>query len=407
MVELGSLQYDKDKETYRGRPHDFYGWDEVTEFSEGAFRFVNGWNRSTIQGQRCRIVATFNPPTTPEAQWIIDYLAPWLDEKHANPAEFGELRWFAVVDGQDIECASGQSFEHKDKRTGKMEKIFPCSRTFIPARLEDNPILEAMGYRAKLQAYPEPLRSQMLYGDMQIGMLDDAWQVIPTAWIRMAQERWHKTSKPDCSMSALGVDVARGGECQTVLAPRYRNWFDTLQKFPGTTTPDGSAVLGCIVKVRNSRTIVNMDVIGYGSSPFDMARGDGIPINAMNGAEASVATDKTGQLHFVNKRAEWYWRLREDLDPASGMDICLPPDRELLSDLTAPRWKWTVHGVQIEAKEGIAKRINRSPDCGDAIVYAHATDGLVCPDALRSIVTPASSFASSYSGSRSNGGTWS
>jgi hypothetical protein len=28
---------------------------------------------------------------------------------------------------------------------------------------------------------PEPLRSQMLYGDFTVGAEDDAWQVIPSA----------------------------------------------------------------------------------------------------------------------------------------------------------------------------------------------------------------------------------
>ena len=50
--------------------------------------------------------------------------------------------------------------------------------------------------------------------------------------------------------------------------------------------------------------------------------------------------------------------------------LAICPDNELLADLTAPRWKMTVSGVQIEKKEEIEKRIGRSPDCGDAVVYA-------------------------------------
>ena len=82
--------------------------------------------------------------------------------------------------------------------------------------------------------------------------------------------------------------------------------------------------------------------------------------------------DKSGQLGFVNSRAEWYWKLRESFDPANGMELAIPDDRELRVDLCTPRFKLTPRGIQIESKEDIIKRIGRSPDKGDSLVYAHA-----------------------------------
>src|SRR5205085_1292975 len=84
------------------------------------------------------------------------------------------------------------------------------------------------------------------------------------------------------------------------------------------------------------------------------------------------ALDQAEQLGFVNQRAEWWWKLREALDPDSGQELALPPDPELKSDLCAPRWKNTARGIQVESKEDLHKRIGRSPDAGDAVVYAHA-----------------------------------
>jgi hypothetical protein len=92
----------------------------------------------------------------------------------------------------------------------------------------------------------------------------------------------------------------------------------------------------------------------------------------MNGAAASDERDKSGQLGFVNSRAEWYWKAREALDPASGQDIALPPDPELRADLCAPTWKLTPRGIQVEAKDDLVKRLHRSPDKGDSCVYAMA-----------------------------------
>jgi hypothetical protein len=43
-----------------------------------------------------------------------------------------------------------------------------------------------------LQSLPEPLRSQMLYGDFRAGVQDDPWQVVPTAWVEAAMARWKK-----------------------------------------------------------------------------------------------------------------------------------------------------------------------------------------------------------------------
>jgi len=54
-----------------------------------------------------------------------------------------------------------------------------------PAEVENVPA----GYVTTLQGLPEPMRSQLLYGDFSVGREDDAWQVIPTAWIKAAMDR--------------------------------------------------------------------------------------------------------------------------------------------------------------------------------------------------------------------------
>lgn len=369
-VRFGSLQYETNVTDWQGQPHDLYGFDELPEFTEYQFRYVTGWNRTTRKGQRCRVIATGNPPTTSDGDWVIRFFAPWLDDAHPHPAAPGELRWFTTVKGKDLEVPSG------DPVTIDGELVQPRSRTFIPAKLTDNPILAATGYAATLQALPEPLRSKMLYGDFKAGREDDAYQVIPTEWVRLAQTRWQQRSKPSSPMSALGVDVARGGRDQTILSPRYDNWFGEQVTEPGRNTPDGPAVAALVMLHRKDAAIVKVDVIGVGTSVYDHL----VPILreaviAMNGAEGSDKRDKSGQLGFVNQRAEWWWSLREALDPASGQDLAIPPDGELRADLCAPRWKLTARGIQVEAKEDIIERIGRSPDKGDSLVYAHAAKG--------------------------------
>jgi hypothetical protein len=62
--------------------------------------------------------------------------------------------------------------------------------------------------------------------------------------------------------------------------------------------------------------------------------------------------------------------MRDLLDPECGQRNALPPDQELLADLTAPRWAMTMQGIKVEPKEDIVKRLGRSPDCADAVALA-------------------------------------
>ena len=61
-LEFGACQYAGDERKYQGRPHDFIGFDELPEFLESQYRFLGGWLRTVIEGQRCRIVCAGNPP---------------------------------------------------------------------------------------------------------------------------------------------------------------------------------------------------------------------------------------------------------------------------------------------------------------------------------------------------------
>jgi len=87
-------------------------------------------------------------------------------------------------------------------------------------------------------------------------------------------------------------------------------------------------------------------------------------------AERSDESDRSGRLSMVNVRAAQYWAMREALDPELGDGLELPPDPELLADLTAARWRLTPRGIQIESKDDIIARLGRSPDCADAVVMA-------------------------------------
>ena len=380
LMEFGGLDNPGDERRWQGRPHDLKAFDEATEMREAQVRFIMGWTRTNDPTLHAQVLMTFNPPTTSEGRWVIKFFAPWLDKNHPNPAAPGELRWFTTVgDNHDYEVPDGRTFVLTDD--GQMlydfdpadfhpeQIITPKSRTFIPARVTDNSYYMASGYMSQLQSLPEPLRSQMLYGDFSAGVEDDPWQVIPTAWVEAAQARWSRPAKLE-PMDSVGVDVARGGRDKTDIARRHGYWFDEALSYPGSATPDGPTVAGLTIAARRDNAPIHLDVIGVGSSPYDFLREAGVQVIGVNVAESATTTDQSGRLRFANLRAQVWWKMREALDPANNTGICLPPDPQLKSDLCAPTWSLRGSAIQVESREDIVRRIGRSPDRGTAYVLA-------------------------------------
>ena len=378
-LEFGALSLDKDVDKYYGRPHDLICFDEITKFQEEHYLTVWGWactaDPENHPNQRVRIICTGNPPTGNRrigisGLWVKQRWAAWVDDRHPNPAQPGELRWYVNLNGTDTEVEG----EH-DVRTDEMgTKLKPISRTFIPGELlhfyRDTP------YEATLDALPEKIRRALRDGDFSIAEDDQVHQLIPTEHVRAAMDRWTpeppKTVDGDREpLSAIGVDVARGGNDSTVISKRYANWFDNLLKFKDSETKTGREVAGLIMQHTTDDekdAPIIIDLTGVGSSPYDILDSHDFRVDGFVGASRSNLRDKSGRLGFVNRRAEAWWLFKEALEPESGEEIELPPDNELLADLTALTWDVSTRGIQLEEKDKLIKRLGRSPDCGDAVV---------------------------------------
>jgi len=374
-IDFGACAHVGDEESWQGQPHDGLFLDEVAHFHESQVRFLITWNRSADEGQRCRVVMASNPPVSSEGEWLIRFFAPWLDPNHHNPAKPGELRWFITDEaGKDREVPGPEPVQIL------LKTVRPLSRTFIPAVLSDNPFLARTDYAAKLDALPEPYRSAFRDGNFMLARKDALQQVIPTQWVREAQARWTPHPPAGIPMCAIGCDVARGGDDQTVLAIRHDGWFAPLERTPGVKTPTGPDVAGLIVARRRDNAAVIIDMGGgYGGSPYDHLIGN-LPVNQVGqpsvygykGAEKSLARTADNQLGFTNKRSEVYWKFREALDPAQpgGSPVALPPDPALVADLTAATFEVTARGIKVETKEDVVEKLGRSPDGGDAVVIS-------------------------------------
>lgn len=374
VITFGGAANVGDEQRFQGKARDFLGVDEAAQFAEMQVRFLMGWVRSTEEGARCRTVLASNAPIAGAGDWLIGMFRPWLDLTHPNPAREGELRWYITVPSskhigatEDIEVESGQPVQ----RDG--ETFIPTSRTFIRAKLSDNPFLGS-DYQRTLDALPEPYRSAVRDGNFMAARLDHEFQVIPTQWIREAQQRWTEDPPDHAPMTSLGVDVAQGGQDSTTLAARYDGWFAPLEQVAGVDTPTGNEVAGLILaRRRNNCTIVIDMGGGYGGAAKMRLEDNGVdPVIGYKGAEKSRRRTVDQQFGFTNKRSEAYWRLREALDPSQdgGSGIALPDDPELVADLTAPTFEVTSQGIKVLPKEKVIEKLGRSPDKGDAVVMA-------------------------------------
>jgi hypothetical protein len=409
QIEFASLQYEDNKFGYQGRPHDLYVFDEATEFSESQVRFVIGWNRSTHidpttnTPQRCRVVLTFNPPMNAAGEWVATFFLPWLASlypdvyTHPNPAKPGDLRWYATIAGADIEVddsalgwyiqVDGENVptEHTEpyqdeggawhvptRGTIHEDKVVLCkSRTFIPASLKDNPILEATGYGATIDAMPEPYRS-LLKGGWGAGAVTDPWQLIPLSWVKLAEAR-HRTQVPG-PLTDVGADIARGGKDRMSIAKLHGTWLAPLETHAGAVITNGPKAAALLLPYAQQGVPLAVDIIGIGSSAYDSLDAADLPeLHGVNfgGGAPDHLRDRSKKLRFKNVRAAAYWLLREALDPDHGSALAVPDDAELREELCAAHFEVTPSGIQIEKKEQIKERIGRSPDKADALALAH------------------------------------
>jgi hypothetical protein len=382
-LKLGGMRQPDDWGAHAGRERDTFCFDEAGEFLEVQVSSIIGWLRAP-PGQRCRVILASNPPRTSDGLWLIEWFAPWLDDRFIDPAVPGELRWAAYV------SRNGESEMVWVDGPGEYEidgeMYLAKSYTFIPASLHDNPYRDTPQYRAQLQSLPEPLRSQLLYGKFTAGLKDVANQCIPTEWIRAAQDRWQDKPPADVPMCAIGVDCTGGGDDPMVQAIRYDGWYAQLIKTPGNEIPAekaGSYSAGLVLSNRRDNALVVVDMGGgYGGPIYEHLKENEIDTVGYKGALKTTRRSREGKLSFTNTRSAAYWGFREALDPGQpgGSPIAIPPDRRLLAGLAAPTYEVTPNGIKVEPKVtynaqgkvtgGVRGKLGFSPDEADAVVMA-------------------------------------
>jgi hypothetical protein len=222
--------------------------------------------------------------------------------------------------------------------------------------------------RARQWGETSALYKNRVLGEFAVGDEDGC---IPLPWVELANARWEELQGDGWGpATSIGVDVARSGRDKTCLAIRNGNAISELRTFAHGDTMQTTGRVAALLRAHPNAT-ASVDIIGIGAGVFDSLREQGLKPSAFNASAKADGKDRSGELGFLNLRAEAWWHLREELDPAFGATLALPPDDQLIADLVTPHYTETSRGlIQIEGKDEIRKRLGRSTDSADAVVMA-------------------------------------
>jgi hypothetical protein len=198
----------------------------------------------------------------------------------------------------------------------------------------------------------------------------DVMSLIPEAWIIAAQQR---NLTPNENDNEIGLDVGGGGDSTCGAHRRGGHvrirWEDH--------NPDTMQTCGLAIAKRKrfGASVVKVDSIGIGRGVADRAKEQNEPFIAVNVGEGAEGTNIDGNSFkedFINKRAQYYWQLRERFEQGQ-IDID-PNDDELAKELSNLRFKRTSSGkIQIESKDEMKRRKLPSPNRAEAVMLAFAT----------------------------------
>lgn len=272
--------------------------------------------------------------------------------------------------------AEGRLYEIHDKRPG-LEDWTTIHITLEQAIEAGRVSREWADNRLRQWGKTSPIYINRVLGEFST---TDSDGVIPLAWLEEANERYkilEEAGKVKAGpLRAVAADVASEmGIDKTTIGTRHGDAVSSIIKLPQVDTMETAGLVKGIVEhakisgvKQRQKPLAVIDAIGVGTGVVDRLRTQGVRVDAFVGSQKAKYADYTGEITFLNRRAEAWWGLRDLLNPAFDPIIAIPDDPELLGDLIAPKWEEVGKGhIKIEDKDEIIKRLGRSPDVGDMV----------------------------------------
>ena len=198
-------------------------------------------------------------------------------------------------------------------------------------------------------------------------------QLISQEWISKARSRYdiyvatHGDIPPVGSSGIMGLDCAEFGDDLNVAVGRFGGYLTQLKTWGGVDmieTGKKAAVWYGLNKV--DRANIDATGVGAGVAPH-MQTFDCIAARIMVASKPELKTE-IGEFRIL--RDELWWRVREWLrtDPGS----MLPPDEELIEELTCPTYSTDSGKIEVMKKKDMKEILSRSPNKADALCLTFA-----------------------------------
>lgn len=293
---------------------------------------------------------------------------PWylFDEASAIPAKIWEVAEGGKTDGEPMHFAFG----NPTRNTGSFAECFGKNRHRWNTRQIDSRSV-AITNKKTLQGWVDDYGEESDFVKVRVrGVFPNAssLQFIARDLVDAAMARKMPDEIYHGRTAAIGVDVARFGDDQSVIRTRIgRNGSAfPVKRFPKLDTMQMAARVGEHITYLRSlglQSVCFVDGGGVGGGVIDRLRQLNYDV-----VEVQFGGAPDDPRRYLNKRAEMWGKLKEWL--AIG---CLEKDETLATDLTAVEYQYTVKDqIQLESKEHMKQRGQASPDDGDALALTFA-----------------------------------
>ena len=303
-----------------------------------------------------------------------EYTGGWIEE--AGEIHFGAFDVLKTRVGQHLNdkynitgkilltCNPAKNWLYTTFYIPKKKGTLPEGYHFIQSLFDDNPYRED-GTEIQLDSLIDESQKQRLkFGNWEYD--DD-----PASLVTYSELMELKEVDSIGGLNYCGADIARMGDDKSTFVKFSGNTLDerieTMSKLD--TIQVGKKLIEYLYKETISPENCGIDTVGLGAGVYDYLKEKGKKcVEVISGAKPTKSAES---FEFKNLRSQMWWQFRQDCK--NKLIKVNSNDEELLTDLCAPRYKIVNEKViQVESKDDIKQRIGRSPDKGDAVVYANA-----------------------------------
>lgn len=364
------------------RPH-LAGWvtaNTQAQLKSKTWRELSVWHKRAINAHWFDWTATRFYQVDHAETWGLDAI-PWSEH---NPEAFAGLHaehvlmimdeassiadkiWEVAEGAMTTPRAMWFAFGNPTRNTGRFRECFGKYKHRWNTRQIDSRNCK-MANNAKLKEWADDHGEDSDFFRVRVrGEFPRAGtnQLISSESVQEARKRALDVDQILFAPIAIGVDVARFGQDETVLTVRQGRKQVEQKTFRGLDNIQVASRAIELFKQYPKVAALFVDEVGVGSGVVDYLKTMGYPVIGVN-AGSRATNDKL----YVNKRAEMWCRMKEWLE--AGADIIDDPD--LAEQLSAVEYGYTPkEQIRLEKKEDMSSRGLSSPDRADALSLTFA-----------------------------------